>query len=104
MLLLVGGDVIENRQTVLLPGLKQPMPPSLAVSLKTKQKLPVVTAVRQVPDRSRQEEAIGARHAGTPTEKTPHFRSKMACLRTENGSKECTKSEFSITCIGPTPG
>jgi len=54
--------VIQHAQAVALPGLKQPVPPALAVPEELEQEFLLVAAVRNMPDVARQKLAVGARH------------------------------------------
>lgn len=48
-----GDDVIEHTQAIAFPGLKQPLPPALAVSGELEQKFLLMAAVREMPDIAR---------------------------------------------------
>lgn len=55
-------DVVENTESIAGTGNIHPMPPTAPIPSEAKQELSLMTAMRYVPDLSRNIRAIGARH------------------------------------------
>jgi hypothetical protein len=69
--MVAGYDVIEYRKTVPRSRLKQPIAPARSIALELQQKLPIVTAVRNMPNESRNIKAVGPGHEIRPNVQEP---------------------------------
>lgn len=55
-------NIVQDTEAITRPGFEQPVPPATTVFPELQQEFLLVTAVRDVPDISRQKIAIRSRH------------------------------------------
>jgi hypothetical protein len=83
MNMVAGCNVVQNRKSVSLFGLKQPVLPATAVFIELQEKLSIVAAVSNMPDRAWNKKSIGPRHKGPQRSLKHHFDVKMGRLTME---------------------
>jgi hypothetical protein len=67
-----GDHVIQHTEAKAFSGIKKPIDPRLTITSKLQQKLPLVTAMRQVPNLPNQIKPVGSGHTGVLFLKAPY--------------------------------
>jgi hypothetical protein len=66
MNMIAGCNVVQNRYSMSLPGLKQPVLPAATVPFEPEQKFSIMAAMSDMPDRAWNKKSIGPWHGNKP--------------------------------------